>query len=122
MNHRPHAPHGGRPHDSNGADSLPLDSPSHFLHAESDEVQLLLEELDDVVFQAIRGDADSIEQARQLWPQVVRQIGWELAEESREQYLRYSTDLARQFEHEELREPQRALAAIEIIELLMRDS
>jgi hypothetical protein len=53
---------------------------------------------------------------------VVRQIGWELAEESREQYLRYSTDLARQFEHEELREPQRALAAIEIIELLMRDS
>lgn len=121
MNHRPHAPHGGNPLDSNSADSLPLNSPSHILHAESDEVQILLEELDDVVFQAIRGDAASLEQARQLWPQVIQQIGWDLVEESREQYLRYSTDLARQFEHEELRDPQRALAAIEIIELLMRD-
>lgn len=81
----------------------------------------MLEELDDVVFQAIRGDAASLEQARILWPQVVEKIGWELVEESREQYLRYSTDLARRLEHQEIRDPQRALAAIEIIELLMRD-
>jgi hypothetical protein len=81
----------------------------------------LLEELDDVVFQAIRGDQAALEQARLLWPQVVQEIGWELVEESREQYLRYSTDLSRRFEHDDIRDPQRALAAIEILELLMRD-
>jgi hypothetical protein len=91
------------------------------LHPDSEHVRGLLEELDDVVFQAIRGDATSLEQVRTLWPQVVEQIGWELVEESREQYLRYSTDLAKRLEHQEIRDPQRAMAAIEIIELLMRD-
>ena len=81
----------------------------------------MLEELDDVVFQAIRGDVESLKLAHQLWPQVVKEIGWELVEESREQYLRYSTDLARRFEQDAVRDPQRALAVIEIIELLTRD-
>jgi hypothetical protein len=120
MNHRPHAPHGGHEQNSASADTLPVDSPSHWLHPDSEHVRGLLEELDDVVFQAFRGDAASLEQARTLWPQVVEQIGWELVEESREQYLRYSTDLSKRFEQDELRDPQRALAAIEIIELLMR--
>ena len=35
----------------------------------------MLEELDDVVFQAIRGDANSVVLAQQLWPRVVQEIG-----------------------------------------------
>ncbi|MDZ4659828.1 MAG: hypothetical protein SH868_19815 [Bythopirellula sp.] len=121
MNHRPHAPHGAHSQNAGSANSPPADSPSHLLHPDSEHVRALLEELDDVVFQAIRGDSASLEQARTLWPQVVEQIGWELVEESREQYLRYSTDLTKRWEHQETRDPQRAIAAIEIIELLMRD-
>jgi hypothetical protein len=120
MDLRPHASHAGDSNDPVRADTLPADSPSHLLHADSDEVQLLLEELDDVIFQAIRGDQESLQLAHKLWPEVVKQIGWELVEESREQYLRYSTDLARRFEQDAVRDPQKALAAIEIIELLTR--
>ena len=120
MDYRPHASHAGDRHDPVRAETPPADSPSHLLHPESDHVSAMLEELDDVVFLAIRGDAESLQLAHQLWPQVVKEIGWELVEESREQYLRYSTDLARRFEQDAVRDPQRALAVIEIIELLTR--
>jgi hypothetical protein len=120
MDLRPHASHAGAANDPVRADTLPADSPSHLLHADSDEVKALLEELDDVVFQAVRGDKESLQLAHQLWPEVVKQIGWELVEESREQYLRYATDLARRFEQDAIRDPQKALAVIEIIELLTR--
>jgi hypothetical protein len=121
MNQRPHAAHSGSQSDAAGLESARAEAPSQLLHAESDEVRAMLEELDDVVFLAIRGDLESLELARKLWPQVIEQIGRELVEESREQYLRYSTDLARRFEQDAVRDPQKALAVIEIIELLMRD-
>jgi hypothetical protein len=121
MDQRPDAPHTGHLQNTNGAETPPADSPSHFLYAETDQVRAMLEELDDIVFQAIRGDAASLEQVHKLWPQVLREIGWELIEESREQYLRYSTDLARRFEQDAFRDPQSALAVIEIIELLTRE-
>jgi hypothetical protein len=121
MNDRPHAAHGGSLSIAADRKSAPADVPSQLLHPESDEVRALLEELDDVVFLAIRGDADSLEQARKLWPLVVKRIGWELVEESREQYLRYSTDIARRSTHDAVQDPAKALAVIEVIELLMRD-
>lgn len=120
MDLRPHASHAGAANDPVRAGTILADSPSHLLHADSDEVKSLLEELDDVIFQAIRGDGNSLQLAHQLWPQVVRTIGWELVEESREQYLRYATDLARRFDQGAVRDPQKALAVIEIIELLTR--
>jgi hypothetical protein len=120
MDFRPHASHAGDRHDPARADTPPPDSPSQLLHPESDHVSAMLEELDDVVFLAIRGDADSLKQAHLLWPQVLKEIDWALVEESREQYLRYSTDLARRFEQDAIRDPQRALAVIQIIELLTR--
>lgn len=80
----------------------------------------LLEELDDVIFKAIQGDSTAIEQAHELWPQVVRNLGWELVEESRAQYLRYATHLAEHWNYDTPRDPTRAVAALEIIELLSR--
>jgi hypothetical protein len=121
MNDRPHAAHRGSQFSAAGCESAPAQVPSQLLHPESDEVRALLEELDDVVFLAIRGDADSLEQARMLWPLVVKRIGWELVEESREQYLRYSTDIARRSEQDAVQDPAQAIAVIEVIELLMRD-
>jgi hypothetical protein len=121
MNQRPHAAHAGKPLQPASADPTAQDLPSQALHADSDHVRALLEELDDVIFLAIRGDARSLEQAQRLWPKVIQEIGKELVEESREQYLRYSADLARRFENDEVRDPQRALSAIEVIELLMSE-
>ena len=121
MNERPSAPLSGgdlkAPADARNV----CNSPAQILNPDSDQVRALLEELDDVVFMAIRGDRQCLEQARTLWPEVVRQVGWEMVEESREQYLRYSTDIARRFEQDAIRDPARALAAIEVIELLMHD-
>lgn len=120
MKYHPHAAHHSHSSDVAGKESVPEDSPSHWLHPESEQVQLLLEQLDDVVFQAIRGDAPSLALAHQLWPRVVHEIGWELVEESREQYLRYAVDLTKQFEQDRIRNPENAISAIEVIELLSR--
>jgi len=95
--------------------------PSHLLHPESELVHAMLEELDDVVFSAVCGDAGALEQARTLWPQVVTAIGWELVEESREQYLRFAIDVTQRLETSSTRKPEHAVAALEIISLLTRD-
>jgi len=120
---RPHAAHAGKPQDKKKrpptvADLPPHELPSHLLHPESACVRAMLEELDDVVFSAVRGESDALEQAHLLWPQVVAAIGWELVEESREQYLRFAIDVTRRFEDEGLRKPEHAVAALEIISLL----
>ena len=54
------------------------------------------------------------------WPQVVQQIGWDLVEESREQYLRYAVEVTRQFQLAPGRTPERSLAALDIISLLTK--
>lgn len=114
---RPHAAH-GRSQLPTVAD-MPLDQlPSHLLHPESELVRAMLEDLDDVVFSAVAGDAIALEQARKLWPQVVAAVGWELVEESREQYLRFAIDVTQKFENNKARRPEHAVAALEIISLL----
>ncbi len=113
----PHAAHNGMP---TVADVPKDELPSHLLHPESPQVRALLEQLDDVVFTAVRGDTSALEQAQTLWPQVVAAIGWELIEESREQYLRFAIDITRRFENDNTRKPEHAVAALEIISLLTK--
>lgn len=115
---RAHAAHADKSSSAN--DKELTDLPSHVLHPESEHVRAMLEELDDVVFAAIMGDQQALEEALTLWPQVVVEIGWELAEESREQYLRYAIDVTRRFETDAIRSPERAIAALEIISLLTK--
>ena len=121
MNKRLYSAHGGHQTTAAGSDCAPAAGLSHLIPPDSDIVRSVLEELDDVVFLAIRGDTDALEQARSLWPAVVEQIGRDVVEESREQYLRYATDLARRSDQEPIRDPCRALAIVEIVELLMQD-
>jgi hypothetical protein len=123
---RPHAAHSGRSQGEKNpsptvADVPPEELPSHLLHPESKQVHAMLESLDDVVFSAVRGDANALEQAHTLWPQVVAAIGWELVEESREQYLRFAIDITQRFENDSTRKPEHAVAALEIISLLTKE-
>jgi len=91
------------------------------LQPKSDQVRTILEELDDVIFYAISGDSQALAQAKKLWPQVVAEIGWELVEESREQYLRYAIEVTQRFENEDMRTPERAISALDVISLLAKD-
>ena len=119
-NIRPHAAHGGKSSERTVV-GIPEDElPSHVLHPQSDAVRTMLEELDDVVYSAVRGDMSALEQAHRLWPQVVATIGWELVEESREQYLRFAIDVTQRYETDLGRKPEHAVAALEVISLLTR--
>jgi len=121
QHYRPHAAHGGKSQLPTVADVPADELPSHLLHPESVYVRSLLEELDDVVFSAVRGDNGALQQAHTLWPQVIAAIGWELVEESREQYLRFAIDVTQRLEKNNTRKPEHAVAALEIISLLTRD-
>ena len=91
------------------------------LHPQSEQIRNLLEELDDVIFAAITGDACALASAKTLWPKVVAEIGFDQVEESREQYLRYAIDVTRRLETQETRTPERAISALEVISLLTRN-
>jgi hypothetical protein len=97
-------------------------APSPRRDPESPEVRELLETLDDAMFAAIAGNDGALQRARDLWTHVVATLGWELIDESREQYLRYAADVTRRSEVSEIRNPAAAVAAIEVIELLTRDA
>jgi len=105
---------------------LPGNYTSRLANVPTDPALELLEQLDDVIFEAIRGCTTSLAKAEQLWPKTVAHLGWEGVEESRAQYLRYAVDVSRHpDEHGDLssfglRTPERALVALEVIELLMR--
>ncbi|MEM8943831.1 MAG: hypothetical protein AAGD11_01505 [Planctomycetota bacterium] len=119
---RPHAAHSPREQQLSVSD-LPTDMlPSHLLHSESAYVRAMLEDLDDVIFAAVRGDEAALQQAHVLWPQVVQAIGWELVEESREQYLRFAIDVTQRQDINRIRKPEHAVAALEIISLLSKET
>jgi len=118
---RSHAAHSQKAVNTNGAVLLPSELPSQLLHPKSEHVRAILEELDDVIFHAISGDAQALTQASILWPQVIAEIGWELVEESREQYLRYAIEVTQRLENEDLRTPERAISALDVISLLAKD-
>lgn len=118
---RSHAAHSQKAEDASVVALLPSSLPSQLLQPKSDQVRTILEELDDVIFYAISGDSQALAQAKKLWPQVVAEIGWELVEESREQYLRYAIEVTQRFENEDMRTPERAISALDVISLLAKD-
>ena len=85
-----------------------------------EEGRLQLELLDDAVFAAIDGCAESLRRAATLWKQSAATLDWRLVEESREQYLRYAVDVTRQFEFAPEASLDRMLHAIEVIAFLTK--
>ena len=104
--------------------TAPATRPSRLLDAPVDPVLDLLEQLDDVVFKAIRGCTDSLAKAESMWPKTISRLGWEAVEESREQYLRYALDVVCYNDHSNpvsrgFQSPEQSRVALEIIGLLM---
>ena len=45
-------------------------------------------------------------------------LGWELVDESREQYMRFAVETTRRLQNQEMRSPEHSLAALEVMSLL----
>ena len=89
----------------------------------SPEVLERLEHLDDVVFDAIAGNARALEELQLLWPQLRDQLGEEILAESREQYLRWAlASLESRLDPQADYDPQRALQVVEVMCLLFENA
>ncbi|MGC3969821.1 MAG: hypothetical protein QM775_21570 [Pirellulales bacterium] len=66
------------------------ESPSEILQLGDPRLMERLEELDDVVFEAIAGKQSAISRLRSLWPEIVGPLSPALADESREAYCRHA--------------------------------
>jgi hypothetical protein len=115
---RAHAPHRqfGRGREPAGAAKPRANAPSQQLDPDSPEVLERLEQLDDVVFEAISGSTTSLEQLETLWPQVRAELGDDLVSESREQYLRYALSIWEEcLGPDGVRNPAHAAAALDVL-------
>jgi hypothetical protein len=93
--------------------------PSAILDPDSVEVLEKLERLDDLVFDAIQGQANSLDQLQTYWPAVKAELGDTLLAESREQYLRYALTIWEDCTAQDgLRSPDRAIHALDVLCLL----
>jgi len=96
--------------------------PSKRLKPDSPEVLERLEQLDDVVYEALDGQTTALEELETLWPEVLAELGEELVAESREQYLRYALQI---WEHslgpDGLRNAGKAAQALDVLCILFGD-
>jgi hypothetical protein len=94
--------------------------PSVALHsrAQSAEVLEMLEHLDDMVYAAMSGDSDALAQVEVLWPLVLDELGPELVDESREQYLRFALTVWTDFLSQPDGATTKAAAALDVLLVL----
>jgi hypothetical protein len=98
-------------------------APAQVVGAQCPEAVEKLELLDDTVFEAIAGRPGALEELRRLWPAVLADVGPQLIEESREQYLRHALRVWTEcVEGDQIRNPALALATMEVICLLFADN
>ena len=86
-------------------------------HLEAD-VNAHLEWLDDLMFAAIDGDAAALEAAADAWKAARKELGKDVIEESRRQYLRRAQTVWHELRTQPNHPPHKVFAAIEIISLL----
>jgi len=92
--------------------------PSTLLGITSAELLEKLERLDDLVFDTINGRRPALEELTQLWPQLMAELPRDLWAESREQYLRYAITLWELSRGGGVRNPQWAVAALDVLAVL----
>jgi hypothetical protein len=96
--------------------------PSQLLDPDDLDVLEKLEQLDDLVYDAIAGKDDAIEQLQSFWPQIRDELGPELLDESQEQYLRYALSIWEESVREgTVDNPCRVLQALDVLCLLFDD-
>ncbi len=87
------------------------------------EVLEKLEQLDDLVYEAISGKADSLAAPRTAWPNMLSELGDDLLAESREQYLRYALSIWEECaDGDQIRQPGRAIQALDVLCLIFGDA
>lgn len=95
------------------------DSPSQALSWQCPQVVEKLEQLDDLVFEAIAGKPSALGRLRTLWPAVLAEIPRELLEESRAHYIRHALRVWQDcVDGDEIRNPALAVTAMEVVCLL----
>jgi hypothetical protein len=98
------------------------DDPAVVLGQQCPQAIQQLELLDDTVFEAVAGKTAALRMLQELWPQVLSQVGPELIEESRAQYLRHVLSVWRQYlDGDSLRDPSRAVSALDVMSILLGD-
>lgn len=96
--------------------------PADVLSAVCPRAQAQLELLDDTVFEAIAGKAEAMHRLHALWPQVLRELGPDLIEESQVQYLRHALSVWRNYTDEDAgSDPLKAGRALDVLCLLLDD-
>jgi hypothetical protein len=91
----------------------------HLEHAQTDpDVLAKLEWLDDLMFEAIDGDPVALETAIDAWRRSVDELGIDVLEESRHQYLRRAQSVWNELRNQPNHPPHKVFAAIEVISLL----
>lgn len=97
--------------------------PADVLGAVCPQAQAQLELLDDTVFDAIAGKTEAMRRLANLWPQVVRELGPDLLEESQVQYLRHALAVWRNYTEEDAGgDPQKASRALDVLCLLLDEA
>lgn len=105
----------GRAEDASVATAMP----QVYADANLPEVLDKLEHLDDLVYEAIGGQPEALEQLRAAWPRFAQELGEDALSESREQYLRYALSIWDQFSQAEgVRQPTRAIHALDVLCIL----
>jgi hypothetical protein len=93
--------------------------PSQTMDTESPAVLEKLELLDDLVYEAIGGNAQAMQQLHAVWPELQKELDEQLLIESREQYLRYALSIWEDYvDKEGRRETTRAVQALDVLCLL----
>lgn len=122
-----HAPHKNiaaprtselHPEPSKKTRPLPIAGPSTLLGVTSIELLEKLERLDDLVYDTINGRQPALDELAKLWPQLMSELPRDLWAESREQYLRYAIALWESSMRDGIREPQWAVAALDVLAVL----
>lgn len=98
------------------------EDPSQVVGGQCPQAIEKLEQLDDLVFEAIAGKPGALDALRRLWPEVLAQVGPSLVEESREQYLRHALNVWKEcIDGDQIHNPSLALATMEVLCLLFGD-
>jgi hypothetical protein len=105
------------------SDAGPQAAAATALEAESPQVLQKLEYLDDLVFEAIRGETTALEELKGFWPDLLHELGEQLLAESRQQYLRYALQIwETAVQPDGLRNPSRAMQALDVLCVLFNES
>jgi hypothetical protein len=95
------------------------DSPAAELAQALPSALAQLEELDDIVFEAIAGKPAAYARLQVLWPQLLAQLGPEHIEESKAQYLRHAMAVWQECQAETSDSPKQGMRALEVLCLLL---